>query len=67
MYVESAIDVVDRFAIFLTRLRLSEEFSSQMFIKQYQVRLEQCGLTIDSLIANTKKSLQMMKEEIPKL
>lgn len=66
MFVERAIDVVDRFAIFLTRLKLSEEFSTQLFVKQYEVRLQQFDLTIDSLIHNTKKSLQMMNEDIPK-
>lgn len=63
IFINSALDVVDRFAIFLTRLKLSEEFAAQMFIKQYQVRLQEYGLTIDSLIANTKKSLEMMKNE----
>lgn len=67
LFIESALDVVDRFAIFLTRLKLSEEFSAQMFIKQYSVRLQEYGLTIDSLIVNTKKSLEMMREEIPKM
>lgn len=66
MFVESAKDVVDRFAVFLTRLRLSEEFSAQMFVKQYQVRLEEYGLTIESLVSNTLRSLEMMKEEVGK-
>lgn len=65
IYVDRAVDVVDRFAIFLTRLKLSEEFSAQMFVKQYQLKLQEFGLTIESLIANTKKSLEMMKEDIP--
>ncbi|CAN8070340.1 unnamed protein product [Agarophyton chilense] len=67
LFIDSALDVVDRFAIFLTRLKLSEEFSAQMFIKQYSVRLQEYGLTIDSLIANTKRSLEMMRTEIPEV
>ena len=63
MFITNALDVVDRFHIFLTRMRLSEEFAAQMFIKQYQVRLQTYGLTIESLIENTKKSLEMMREE----
>lgn len=63
MFIDSALDVVDRFHIFLTRMRLSEEFAAQMFLKQYQVRLQSYGLTIDSLIENTKKSLEMMQQE----
>lgn len=66
IYIDSALDVVDRFSIFLTRLKLSEEFQAQMFIKQYQVKLQEYGLTIDSLIVNTKKSLEMMRDEIDK-
>ncbi|KAI0559135.1 hypothetical protein FGB62_166g057 [Gracilaria domingensis] len=65
MFIDSALDVVDRFAIFLTRLKLSDEFSAQMFIKQYSVKLQEYGLTIDSLIENTKRSLEMMRAEIP--
>lgn len=57
---------MDRFAIFLTRLKLSEEFTAQMFVKQYQVKLQDYGLTIDSLIVNTKKSLEMMRDDIDK-
>lgn len=37
-----------------------------MFIKQYQVKLQEYGLTIDSLIENTKKSLEMMRDEVNK-
>lgn len=65
IFIERALDVVDRFAIFLTRMKLSEDFSSQMFIKQYQMKLEEVGLTIDSLVHNTKKSLEAMRSEIP--
>lgn len=65
MYIDRALDVVERFKIFLARLKLSDDFSSQMFIKQYQMKLEEVGLTIDSLYDNTTKSLKMMKEEIP--
>lgn len=67
MFVDRAMDVVDRFAIFLTRLKLSEDFSSQLFVKQYQLKLQEFGLTIDSLVANTKSSLEMMRSEIPDL
>lgn len=38
-----------------------------MFIKQYQVKLQEYGLTIDSLIVNTKKSLEMMRDDIDKM
>lgn len=48
------------------RLKLSEEFAAQMFIKQYSLKLQGVGLTIDSLVANTKKSLEMMREEVDK-
>lgn len=67
MFIDRALDVVDRFNIFLTRLKLSEEFNAQMFIKQYQLKLEEYGLTIESLMTNTKKSLEMMKGDIPKM
>lgn len=64
IFVERALDVVDRYAVMLTRLKLSEEFSAQMFVKQYSLQLEKYGFTIDSLIANTRKSLEMMRKEI---
>lgn len=65
MFVDRAFDVVDRYNIFLTRLKLTDDFSSQMFVKQYQVKLAEFGLTMESLMENTKKSLQMMRDEIP--
>lgn len=65
IFIDRAVDVVERFAVFLTRLKLSEDFSTQMFVKQYQVQLQNYGLTIDSLVQQTKQSLQMMKDDIP--
>lgn len=65
MYIDRALDVVERFNIFIARLKLSEDFSSQMFLKQYQTRLAEFGLTIESLYENTTKSLKMMKDEVP--
>lgn len=64
IFIERAKDVVDRYSVFLTRLKLSEEFSAQMFIKQYQLKLQEVGMTMDSLFQNTMKSLDMMRSEI---
>lgn len=67
IYVDSALDVLDRYAVFMTRLKLSEDFSTQMFINQYQLKLKQYGLTIDTLIENTRESLLMMKSQAKKI
>lgn len=62
-YIESSMEMLERWAILLQRFKLSEEFQCQVYVKQLETHLESVGLNSQMLIANTRTSLEMMKRE----
>lgn len=62
-YIDELDKVFDRWLIMLKRFQLSEDFQCQMYVQHLKMKLEECGMTIDSLVASTRGSLDRMRKE----
>jgi hypothetical protein len=66
LFIEQMEEVLDRYAIFMKRMELSDDFMAQMNLKQLQTHLGNFGTTPQAMFGQMRLSLEQMKKEIDK-
>lgn len=48
MYIDSSLELIDKWLILLQRFKLSDEFQCQLYVKQLETHLQSFGMTTDA-------------------
>ena len=62
-YVAALEDIMDRWLIMLKRFELADSFQCRMYVTHMKSELSKHGLTIETLTANSRESLNQMRRE----
>ena len=64
LFIEQMESVLDRYAIFMKRMELSDDFMAQMNIKHLQTYLGNFGIDPRQMFNQMRATLAQMKQEI---
>jgi len=64
LFITQMEDVMDRFAIFMKRFELSNDFMAHMAMKQLQLQLGNFGVTPQQMFTQMQQTLELMKSEL---
>lgn len=64
LFIEQMENLLDRYAVFMKRMELSDDFMAKMNIKQLQTCLGGFGITPDQMFQQMRQALEQMKKEL---
>ncbi|MFN3927302.1 MAG: DUF1825 family protein [Pseudanabaenaceae cyanobacterium] len=64
LFIEQMENLLDRYAVFMKRMELSDDFMAKMNIKQLQTYLGGFGITPDQMFQQMRQALEQMKKEL---
>ena len=66
LFIDTMVNLMERYKVFMKRFELSEDFQAKMTVEQLKTQLGQFGITPDQMFDQMNKTLVRMKSELDK-
>jgi hypothetical protein len=66
LFIERMEALMERYAVFMKRFELSEDFQAKLTVEQLRTQLGQFGMTPDQMFSQMHRTLERMKNELEK-